>query len=278
MGKPSITDVRGLKAAGLNTFCAVTAVNYWQAVCASEAGAAVLNVNDVAVSRLLLGRPAGFDYSTTVEEMIMATKAVKQGSGDCLVIPSLPFGYYNTPEDALTAATRIFKETGCDAIHMEGAPVECVQAVCDAGWPVLGHAGINKFYLSATRTVKSLGRTLKSAQEIYDYAVALEEVGAFCVVLEGIPTALAKKITEKLGVCTCGIGAGKYCNGQFLVTDDLLGFMPDFTPKFVKKYADARSFLVGGIKAFVDDVAAGNFPDDAHSYGVSDESYIALVK
>jgi 3-methyl-2-oxobutanoate hydroxymethyltransferase len=278
MGKPSITDVRGLKAAGLNTFCAVTAVNYWQAVCASEAGAAVLNVNDVAVSRLLLGRPAGFDYSTTVDEMIMATTAVKQGSGDCLVIPSLPFGYYNTPEAALAAATRIFKETGCDAIHMEGAPVECVAAVCDAGWPVLGHAGINKFYLSATRTVKAVGKTLESAQEIYDYAVALEEAGAFCVVLEGIPTALAKKITEKLGVCTCGIGAGKYCNGQFLVTDDLLGFMPDFTPKFVKKYADARGFLVDGIKAFIDDVAAGTFPDDKHSYGVPDESYIALVK
>lgn len=278
MGKPTITDVRGLKAAGLNSFVAVTAYSYWQAVCASEAGVAVINVNDVAVSRLLLGRPAGFDYSTTVDEIIMATKAVKQGSGDCLVIPSLPFGYYNTPKDSLDAVTSIFKETGCDAVHMEGAPIECVKAVCEAGWPVLGHAGIHKIYLSATRTVKSRGRTYEEAQEIFDYAVALEKAGCFCVVLEGIPTPLAKKITEKLSVCTCGIGAGKYCNGQFLVTDDLMGLMPDFKPKFVKKYADLRSYYVAGIKAFVDDVANGTFPDEDHSYNVKDESYLDAIK
>ncbi len=278
MAKPTITDVRGLKSAGLNTFTAVTAVSYWQAVCAAEGGAAVINVNDVAVSRLLLGRPEGFDYSTSIEEMILVTKAVKNGSGDCLVIPSIPFGYYNAPAQAVAAATRIMKETGADALHMEGAPVECVKAVCDAGWPVLGHAGLNKFHFTSTGSHKFIGRTREEAQAILDYCRALEEAGAFCVVLEGIPTALGKKITEELGVCTCGIGAGKYCNGQFLVTDDLMGYMPDFSPKFVKKYADMRGFFTAGIKAFVDDVAGGTFPDEAHSYNVADDSYLEQVK
>lgn len=276
--KPSITDVRNLKAKGYNTFVAVTAVNYFQALFAAEAGANVINVNDVALSRLLLGRPEGFDYSTTIEEMIMATKAVKNGSGDCLVIPSVPFGYYNTPADAVAAATRLMKETGADAVHMEGAPIECVKAVCEAGWPVLGHAGLNKYHFTSTGSHKSIGRTPEDAQQIVDYCKGLENAGAFCVVLEGIPTQLGKLITDTLEICTCGIGGGRFCNGQFLVTEDLMGYMPDFNPKFVKKYADMRTFFTEGIRSFVRDVTSGNFPDTEHSYGVKDESYLKYIK
>ena len=277
MGKPTITDVRGLKSAGYNSFTAVTAVNYFQAAFAAEAGVNVINVNDVAVSRLLLGRPEGFDYSTTIDEMIVATRSVKNGSGDCLVIPSIPFGYYNSPMEAVSAASHIIKETGADAVHMEGAPIECVQAVCDAGWPVLGHAGLNKYHFTSTGSHKFVVRTVEDAQRILDYCRALEDAGAFCVVLEGIPVPLGKLITDSIGICTCGIGGGKYCNGQFLVTEDLMGYMPDFKPKFVKKYADMHNYYVNGLRAFVTDVTSGNFPDAENSYNVKDASYLNQV-
>ena len=277
MGKPSIADVRALKSKGLNSFVAVSAVNYWQALCAAEAGVDVLNISDVAVSRLLLGRLAGFDYSTTMEEMIIATKAVKQGSGDCLVIPSIPYGYYNSPAESVAAATRIMKETGADALHMEDAHADCVKAVCDAGWPVLAAAGMTKRYFTSTGSTKIRGRTQEDAQELLDYCVAMEKAGAFSITLEGIPAQLSKIITEKLGICTCGIGAGKYCNGQFLVMDDVLG-ISDFKPKYVKHFADLRNYMINGVKAFVDDVASGAFPDDEHSYNLKDYSYLDNVK
>lgn len=276
--KPTITDVRGLKSAGYNSFVAVTAVDYFQAVFAAEAGADVINVNDVGVSRRLLGREAGLDYSATIDEMIMATKAVKRGSGSCLVITSIPFTYYNTPQEAVHSASRIMRETGADAVHMEGGPVESVKAVCEAGWPVLGHAGLNKYHFSSTGSYKSIGKKTTEAQQILDYSRELEKAGAFCIVLEGIPTPLGKLITDTLSVCTCGIGAGKYCNGQFLVTEDFMGYMPDFKPKFVKRYADMNSYFVNGIKSFIQDVKAGNFPDVQHSYNIKDDSYLRELK
>lgn len=278
MAKPSITDVRKLKASGLNTFTAVTAVSYWQAKCASQAGVAVLNVNDVSYSRLLMGRPAGNDFQTTLDEIIECTKAVKRGSGDSLVITSLPFGYYAAPAETLQAVTRVFKEAGCDAIHLEGASVECIKTVCDAGWPVLGHAGVTKVNISQTGECRMKGKTKEEAQAIFDYAVELEKAGCFCVVLECIPTELARIITEKLDICTCGIGAGQYCNGQFLVSDDLLGSTVGFEPKFLKRYADLDGYMTDAYKAFVTEVTTGQFPDNQHRYDLKDNYYLNDIR
>ena len=263
--KPNIIGVRGLKATDYK-ITALTAYDYWQAKMADMAEIDVVVVNDIAYACLECGQfPNG--RQTTIEEIIHATKNVKRGSGECFVVVSMPFGTYTTPEDGLKNAIAIYKATDCDALHVEGGRPDVIAEITKNGIPVLGHIGVTKVNIAATGATKLTGNTPEKADELLMEARALEAAGCFALVLECMPTQTAKRITESIGICTVGIGAGIECNGQFLVTDDMLGMLPDFNPKFVKRYANTRDYIVNAFKSFARDVREGVYPSAEYSYG-----------
>ena len=182
----------------------------------------------------------------------------------------LPFGsYQESPQQALKNATRVMKEVPAESVKLEGGVTVAgaVRRIVDAGIPVVGHVGLTPQSVHAFGGHKVQGREAAAADRIFADATALEDAGAFCVVLEGIPTPLAERITKTLGIPTIGIGAGPHCDGQVLVLYDLLGLSgPDFKPKFLKRYADGWTIARDAIAAFARDVRAGTFPDEAHSY------------
>ena len=263
--KPTISDVRKLKNTDYK-ITALTAYDFWQAKMADMAGIDAVVVNDIAYSCLECGLPNG--RQTTVEDIVRATTNVKRGSGECLVIVSMPFGSYVTPEIGLVNAVEIYKATDCDALHIEGGRPEVIAEITKNGIPVLGHIGVTKVNIAAKGVTKLTGKTPQEAGELLAEAKALEEAGCFGIVLECMPTQVAKQITDSLGIVTVGIGAGIECNGQFLVTDDMLGLLPDFNPKFVKRYANVLDYIVDAFKRFGEEVRNKEYPSREYSYEI----------
>lgn len=261
--KPTVFGVRSLKNTGYK-ITALTAYDYWQAKMADMAGIDAVVVNDIAYSCLECGRPNG--RQTTVEEIINAAKNVKRGSGECFVIVSMPFGTYITPEIGLMNAIEIYKATDCDALHVEGGRPEVIAEITKNGIPVLGHIGVTKVNIAAKGVTKLTGNSFEAADELLAEAKALEAAGCFGIVLECMPTQVAKRITDSVDIVTVGIGAGIACDGQFLVTDDMLGMLPDFNPKFVKRYANVLDYIVGAFKKFAGEVRDGVYPSKEYSY------------
>lgn len=265
--KPTVTDIRALKHTNYKV-TALTAQNYFQAKCADEAGIDAIVVNDVSLSCLNLGRSNGFE--TTVSEMIEATKAVKRGAGECFVITSMPFGSFADKDGGLNNAIKIYKESGCDALHVEGGKAKVISAITKSGIPVLGHIGVTKVNIGQTGKTQLKAKTVKEVKELLKEARELEEAGCFGIVLECIPSEAAKYITDKLNIVTIGIGAGVHCNGQFLVSDDMLGCTPDFKAKFVKRYADLPNYITEAYRKFCEEVQDEEFPSEHNSYKMSE--------
>lgn len=205
----------------------------------------------------------------TVEQMIYHARSVVKAVKRALVVCDMPFGSYQTSEhDGVANAIKIMKESGCDALKLEGGVeiLPTVRRILDAGIPVMAHLGltpqsINKFGTYAVRAKEE-----QEAQKLISDAQALAEAGCFAVTLEKVPAALAAKVTDAISVPTIGIGAGNHCDGQVLVIADMLGMTQSFSPRFLRRYADLNSVMTDAIGQYVTDVKNGDFPKEQESY------------
>ncbi|MBQ8151428.1 MAG: 3-methyl-2-oxobutanoate hydroxymethyltransferase [Firmicutes bacterium] len=218
--------------------------------------------------------------AVTMEDMIHHGKAVCRGVEDIFVVMDMPFMSYQTSAyDALVNAGRLIKETGASAVKLEGGAAVCeqIKAIVDAGIPVCAHIGMTPQSTNVFGGFKVQGKNVEKAQQIVEDALAVQEAGAFMVVLECIPAKLAAIITEKLDIPTIGIGAGADCDGQVLVWQDMIGLYTDMVPKFVKVFTEGGKTMKEGFEAYDKEVKAGTFPDEAHSFKIDDD-VIAQIK
>jgi len=207
----------------------------------------------------------------TMEEMIHHTKAVVRGAKHCLIVGDLPFMSYNTSErEAILNAGRLMKEAGADAVKLEGgvSVKDTVRAIVRGGIPVMAHIGLTPQTISMLGGFKVQGKDAQAAQKIIDDALALEDAGAFSVVLEAVPAPIAKMVTDRLTIPTIGIGAGVHCDGQVLVVHDMLGLFDRFTPKFAKRYVNLSEQILKAFEAYIEEVMKGTFPTDQHSFHI----------
>jgi len=242
----------------------------------NEAGVDIILVSD-AVGTVGNGRTEA--VSVSVDEMIYHTQAVRNGAGNSMVVTTLPFGSYENTEQAVETAVRLMKEGGADAVHFEGTSAQAasVKAIVDAGIPVLGHIGIIKQKIVRSGAFQIQGRTADSAQQILDDVVAFANAGAFALVLECIPTRLGEIITQSLDIPTIGIGAGSSCDGQALVTQDMLGLYKEMSPRFLKVYLDLNEIIVGALTQFRTEVEQGQFPGPEHTYQIEEKELDKLL-
>jgi 3-methyl-2-oxobutanoate hydroxymethyltransferase len=214
----------------------------------------------------------GFDSTlpVTVEMMIAHGAAVMRGSVRALIVVDLPFGsYQGSPEQAFRNAARILAETGCAAVKLEGGEemAETVRFLTRRGVPVMGHVGLMPQSVNAAGGFKVQGRGEPQAERVAADAAAIAEAGAFSIVIEGTIEKVARAITEAVPVPTIGIGASPACDGQILVTDDVLGVFTEFTPRFVKRYAEMAPLISDAAEAYAADVRARRFPGPEHCFG-----------
>ena len=236
----------------------LTAYDYCNAKILDSSGIDIILVGD-SLGMVVLGYKS--TREVTMEDMLRHTKAVANGSKNTLIVADLPYNSDITPDDVVRNA-RLLLANGAGAVKPEGKP-EIAKALTKSGINVMGHAGLLP---QTTREYLVQGRDSASAKEIFNMTIALENAGCFAIVLECIPSELAKKITEKLKIPTIGIGAGKYCDGQVLVINDMLGMYDEIKPKFVKRYGNISRAIKESILRYKKDVKDGNFPDDTHSY------------
>jgi 3-methyl-2-oxobutanoate hydroxymethyltransferase len=261
----TIHDLRAAKERG-ERFAMLTAYDASSAALLDELGVPVLLVGD-SLGMVALGY--GSTVPVTLDEMLHHTRAVSRGAPRSLVVGDLPFGtYQDGPSQAFAAAVRMLKEGGANAVKLEGGgPMVAVTAhLVGAGIPVMGHLGLTPQSVNQFGGFKVQGRGDAAADQLVADAVALAEAGAFAIVLECIPAELGRRVTETVPVPTIGIGAGPDCDAQVLVWHDLLGLTTGRLPRFVKQYADLRSEIAGAVKAFVSEVADGEYPGPEHSY------------
>ncbi|MDP8248830.1 MAG: 3-methyl-2-oxobutanoate hydroxymethyltransferase [Candidatus Tritonobacter lacicola] len=245
---------------------ALTAYDYATAQIANEAGVHVLLVGD-SLGMVVLGYEN--TLPVTMEEIIHHTKAVARGNDSALLVSDMPFmSFQINDQETVRNAGRLVKEAHAEAVKLEGGKEVSsrVKAIIDAGIPVLGHIGLTPQDVLLMGGYKVQGRKAPEAERLVEDALAMEGAGAFAIVLECIPAELAQAITDKLSIPTIGIGAGPRCDGQILVTHDMLGLFSRFTPKFVKRYADIGATMREAIGRYKEDVEKGTFPSDEYSY------------
>jgi 3-methyl-2-oxobutanoate hydroxymethyltransferase len=263
--KVTVPHILKMKQRGEKITC-LTAYDYSFARILDEAGVEMLLVGD-SLGCVVQGNPD--TLAVTMDEMIYHTRLVARGRKRALVIGDMPFlSYQASREQALINAGRFLKEAGAEAVKLEGgvAMKETVAAIVSAGIPVMGHIGLTPQSVHRFGGYKIQGREKASREIILRDAEAVQEAGAFSVVLEGVPLDLAREITERLAIPTIGIGAGTHCDGQVLVIHDMLGLFDDFTPKFVKRYADLKAVMTGAVKSYIGEVKDGKFPAEEHSF------------
>jgi 3-methyl-2-oxobutanoate hydroxymethyltransferase len=265
VSKVTVPAILDRKLRGEKITC-LTAYDYAAARLVDEAGIEIILVGDSLAQTVL-----GYDSTVpvTVEEMLHHARAVRRGVRRALLVVDLPFGAYQaSDEQALANAIRLLKEGGAEAVKLEGGRVRAglVRKLVEAQIPVMGHIGLTPQSVHALGGYRVQGRTLDSANELVADAEALEEAGAFAVVLEGMPRELAAIVTRRLRIPTIGIGAGPDCDGQVLVFHDVVGlsFLP--AAKFVRAYANVGEIVHQALVSFRSDVAAGSYPGDRESY------------
>lgn len=249
----------------------LTAYDYSTAKLIDESG-----INSILVGDSLGNVILGYEdtISVTMEDMIHHSAAVARGAKNTLVVCDMPFMSYQTSVyDAVVNAGRLMKEGRAGAVKLEGGKEVCpqIKAIVDAGIPVCAHLGLTPQSINAFGGFKVQGKTEAAAKKLIEDAKAVEEAGAFAVVLECVPVALAELVTKKVSIPTIGIGAGNVCDGQVLVYQDMLGMFSDFTPKFVKRFADIGCIMKEAFQAYDAEVKAGSFPGEEHTYAIDDE-------
>jgi 3-methyl-2-oxobutanoate hydroxymethyltransferase len=264
--RQTIPGLRDLKREG-KRFAMVTAYDFVQARTVEDAGIDVILVGD-SLSNVLLGHET--TLPVTLDEMIYHTKAVVRARKKAVVVGDMPFlSYQITIEESIRNAGRFLKEGGADCVKLEGGEDvrDTVYAIVKAGIPVMGHLGLTPQTVSKLGGYRVQGRDVLSARAIVDAALALQEAGAFSVVLECVPAEVAREVTERLEIPTIGIGAGPWCDGQVLVYHDVLGLTPDgFKPRFVKRYAELGKAASEALGRFAREVISGEFPGVEHSF------------
>lgn len=232
-------------------------------------------VNSILVGDSLGNVMLGYDdtISVTMEDMIHHGKAVCRGAKNALVIVDMPFmSYQVSVEKAVENAGCLMKETHCQAVKLEGGKSVCpqIKTMVEAGIPVCAHLGLTPQHINAFGGFKVQAKTEIAAKQLIEDAKAVQEAGAFAVVLEAIPAKLAQLVTKQLNIPTIGIGAGNQTDGQVLVYADLLGLFSDFTPKFVKRYANIGELISDAVKSYIEDVANQKFPTPDNEYHIDD--------
>jgi 3-methyl-2-oxobutanoate hydroxymethyltransferase len=275
--KVSLRSLRNKKERG-EPITMMTAYDYPGAVMVDASGMDIILVGDS------LGMVVhGFEstLSVTLEMMIMHCQAVKRGTRRAFLIGDMPFMSYQVSlEEAKRNAGRLLAEGGMDAVKVEGGAhmVETIRALVQIGIAVQGHIGLTPQSVSALGGFRAQGKSLESARTLVEDACALQEAGAFSIVLEAVPAKLAALISRRLKIPTIGIGAGVGCDGQVLVYHDILNLFDRLQPSFVKQYADLRTPTIEAMKAYAAEVASRTFPGEDHSFGISDQVWEALVK
>ena len=249
----------------------LTAYDYSTAKLMDEAGIDMILIGDSLGNGIL-----GYEdtISVTMEDMIHHGAAVSRGVKETMVVVDMPFmSYQISVEEAVTNAGRLMKEGRANAVKLEGGKSVCpqIKAITQAGIPVVAHLGLTPQSINALGGYKVQGKSEDAAKKLLEDALAVQEAGAFALVLECVPTKLASLITKKLTIPTIGIGAGNECDGQVLVYQDMLGMFSDYVPKFVKQFAQVGEIMKKAFSDYKEEVASGAFPAEKNSYKIDDE-------
>ena len=274
--KPKLTvpDLAKKKAAG-ERLSMVAIADFMTATWAHRAGIDIVGVGD-SMGMTMYGHENTMEMS--LDQMIDHTKAVRRGAPDTFCITAMPYGSYATVDIAVVNALRIMKESGCDAVKLQGGrdKFEILKAVADAGVPIMGHVGLIPHQVHRMGGFKTQGRTAAQALEIIDHAKAIEEAGAIGMEIEAVPREVGKAVDDAVSIFTFSIGAGGSPCCQLLNAYDLIGSFDTFKPKFAKRYGNVNEVATQALEAYVADVANGVFPDDDHSYGMDPDEAAAL--
>lgn len=265
MPKITVLDIYKKKAEG-RKITMLTAYDYPTAQIVDQAGIDMILVGD---SLGMVVQGVSSTLPVTMDEMIYHTKMVSRGTQSAMVVGDMPFLSYQTDKaEAIRNAGRFLKEANAEAVKLEGGSqmAEIIRAIVNVGIPVMAHIGLTPQYVHALGGFKVQGKDEAAREKILADARAVQDAGAFSVVLEAIPASLAREIHEMLHIPTIGIGAGVDCDGQVLVLHDLLGLFDRFTPKFVKKYANLKDQALKAVKEYKQDVENGKFPSEEHSF------------
>ncbi len=263
-------DIKEMKSRG-EKVPMITAYDYTAARIVDEAGIPIILVGDT-LGQVVLGYDS--TLPVTMNEMIHHTKAVARGAKSALIVGDMPFmSYQASTSEALRNAGRFLQEGGAQTVKLEGgvAMADTVQRIVSSGIPVMGHIGLTPQSVNQLGGYKVQGKTLKAAVRLMEDARALEEAGAFALVLECVPASLAGLITQRLSIPTIGIGAGRECDGQVQVFHDMLGLLTDFVPKHAKRYASLGETIASAVAEYVSEVKDQSFPGPEHSYQLKEE-------
>lgn len=268
-------DIHMMKKAG-KKITMLSIYDYPMALLADRAGIDTILVGDSLAMTLL-----GYEDTipVTMDEMIHHTKAVSRAVKYALVIGDMPFMSYNTSErDAIVNAGRFMKEGGASAVKIEGGAnvAHIIEAIYRAGIPIMGHIGLTPQSISMLGGLKAQGKDVKTAQKIIDDAMSLEDAGAFSIILECVPAPISKIVTERLEIPTISYGAGPPCDGQGLVSHDVLGLFERFTPKFAKRYVNLSEIILEAFESYKEEVLRGDFPTDQHSFHIDEKELSKL--
>lgn len=256
----------------------LTAYDYTTAKIVDEAGIPMILVGD-SLGMVVLGYDS--TIPVTLEVMLHHTKAVVRGTKNALVVGDMPFmSYQVSAEEAVRNAGRFLQETGCQAVKLEGGVTvaDTVRKIVDCGIPVMGHLGLTPQSINQLGGYKIQGRTPETAKQLLEDAIAIDKAGAFAVVLETVPSALAALISKTLDIPTIGIGAGAGCDGQVQVVNDILGSYTDFVPKHAKQYAQIAGIIAEAVAQYHNEVKSGKFPTEAQSFTMDESILKNLVK
>ena len=273
----TVNQIREMKQKG-EKISMLTAYDYSTARIVDEVGVPLILVGD-SLGMVVLGYES--TIPVTMEEMLHHTKAVARGAKQAMVIGDMPFmTYHLSVEQALQNAARFIQEGGAQAIKLEGGTTvaEKVRRMVDCGIPVMGHIGLTPQSIHQFGGFKVQGKTPEAAKRLLEDARALEEAGAFSVVLETVPSQLATLITQKINIPTIGIGAGAGCDGQVQVINDILGSFADFVPKHAKQYAKLVNIIRKAVGEYHQEVKAGSFTTDQQSYTIDESILVELKK
>ena len=272
----TIRDLRQMKKRG-EKIAMITAYDYTAARLVEEAGTPVILVGD-SLGNVILGYDS--TLPVTMDDMVHHIKAVVRGTDRAHIVGDLPFlSYQADVAEAVRNAGRLLKEGGCQSVKLEGGRhmADTVRKIVQAGIPVMGHIGLTPQAVNQLSGYRVQGRTPRAAVELMEDAKALEEAGAYAIVLETVPAQLGLLISERLSIPTIGIGAGVHCDGQVQVFHDLLGLFSDFTPKHARKYANLADTIRSAVSDYVSDVREENFPTDEQSFFMKPEAFDELT-
>jgi 3-methyl-2-oxobutanoate hydroxymethyltransferase len=269
--KRTIIEIRESKKSG-EKMVYTSVLDYTSAKWAETAGVDVCVVGD-SLAMTAHGHPN--TVPATMDMMVLHSQAVRRGAPNTFVLGCMPYQSYHTVDRALANATRFMQEALCDAVKPQGGKSQAhiLKALVDAGIPTASHIGLTPHTIANFGGFKIQGRTADAALKILEDALAIQDAGCFMLEFEAVPAKIASVISHELEIPTIGIGAGNGTDGQILLSYDLLGVFTDFKPKFTKRYSNLTEVAVAGLKAYVEDVKNGRFPDEDHSYGVDEKEY-----